>query len=158
MATVAAAVAVEKDKAGLIRAHLVKARDASPDQPFAFRVETREVGTDAKGRPVVAAIAVAADSTEVTAAHRPRTARDVAASALRPLATIGAGISMDDAIETCIAAGVSSAGSREDQRRAARRTITELVRAGEFDRAGDHLRVRPAISEAEADEVFGAAQ
>ena len=157
VATVATAVAVEKDNAGLIRAHVVKARDASPDQSFAFRVETREVGTDAKGRPVVAAIAIAVDSAEVAATRRPRTAREVAAAALRPLAAIGAGVSMDDAIEACVAGGVSSAGSREDQRRAARRAITDLVRASEFNLAGDRLRILPAISEAVADDVFGAA-
>jgi hypothetical protein len=155
LATVATAIAVEKDKSGLVRAHVVKARDASADQSFVFCVETREVGTDNKGRAVVAAIAVEADPAEIAAPRKPRTAREVAAAALRPLAASSEGVSMDDAIAACIAAGVSAAGSREDQRRAARRAINDLVREGTLRSDGDRLHLPPAISGAEADEVFG---
>jgi KaiC/GvpD/RAD55 family RecA-like ATPase len=155
VATVATSVAVEKVKSGLIRAYVVKARDASEDQSFAFRVETREVGSDAKGRPVLAAIAIEADPAEIAATRQPRTAREVAAAALRPLAAAPEGVSMDDAVAACIAAGVSAAGSREDQRRAGRRAINDLVRDSVLRREGDRLHMPTAISDAEADDAFG---
>ncbi|WP_198375109.1 AAA family ATPase [Neoroseomonas rubea] len=157
VATVATAIAVEKGSRGLIRARVVKARDASPDQSFAFRVETREVGTDAKGRAVSAAIAVEADAAEVAAARQPRSAREVALSVLRAQAATPEGIAMEAAIGACIAAGVSAADTPADQRRAARRAINDLVRDGLLRSDSERLHLPTAITEGEAEAVFGGA-
>ena len=49
----------------------------------------------------------------------------------------------------------SAAGSREDQRRAARRAINDLVRDGLVRSDGERLHLPAAITEADADAVFG---
>lgn len=155
IATVATALVVEKQEGGLLKVSFVKARDASADQVFAFRIETREIGHDEKGRPLLAPIAVAVQAAELAGTEK-RTAYQIARGAILPLANRGEGVTMADAVAASLEARVSKAASPDSRRRAAQREIAHLEAAGLLKREGDRLFPSNRLTEADADEIFEA--
>lgn len=156
VATVATALSVEKLKGEILRVSFVKARDASPEQVFLFRIEVREIGTDRKGRQVSAPTLVAAEPGEVAATLR-QSAREIARAAILPLANRAEGVTMAEALAAAIEAGISK-GTAESQRRAAGREIKNLVTADALRREGDRLFSPHSLTEADADEMLGTSE
>jgi hypothetical protein len=116
-----------QDEQGVVRGRLTKNRNGG-DRRFAFRIDSREVGTDDDGDPVTAALVAELAPGAAPARERLTASESAALATLVALRAAGE-VAEEDWRTACIdGRSVSAAAERESRRKAVKRAFEGLIR------------------------------